>query len=151
MPPLRSHSYSVAESGIVPLHLVLPVRHTQSQVWKRRFWTHSRRCWGNSKRVCHDDSSLILQMKKVRQTSLPRMCRAPAGARSPPAPPPATPLKLRKPNPHTAGSFSFPAKFILTLQDKKHKRVPMGQAVTAVPFNRVYDFPGASRPGDARE
>lgn len=61
------------------------------------------------------------------------------------------PPKLSNPNPHIAGSFSFPAKFVLTLQDKKHKRVPMGQAVTVVPFNRVYDFPGASPPGDARE
>lgn len=59
--------------------------------------------------------------------------------------------KRKKPNPHTAGNGSFPAKFVLTLQDKKHKRVPVGQAVTAVPFIGVYDFPGASRPGDARE
>lgn len=68
-----------------------------------------------------------------------------------PTPLPACPQKLRQPNPHTAGSSGFPAKFALTLQDTKHSRVPMGEAVTAVPFNRVYDFPGASQPGDARE
>lgn len=89
-------------------------------------------------------------------------------ARQPDSSPPRTPSELAgacsalptlqptptqkhgKPNWQTAGSFRFPAKFILTLQDKKHKRVPMGLAVTVVPFNRVYDFPGASRPGDAR-
>lgn len=68
-----------------------------------------------------------------------------------PTPLPTRPQTLRQPNPHTAGSPGFPAKFALTLRDTKHSRVPTGEAVTAVPFNRVYDFPGASRLGDARE
>lgn len=85
--------------------------------------------------------------EEVGEVPLSRMWRETAGPHSVPP----HPQNRRKPNPHTAGGCSFPAKFVLTLQDKKHKRVPMGQAVTAVPFIGVYDFPGASRPGDARE
>lgn len=86
---------------------------------------------------------LILQMKKEVRQDAEGACWG-----SPPTLLPAFPPKLREPNLHTAGGW-FPGQFALTLQDKKHKRVPTGQAVTAVPFNRVYDFPGASQPGDA--
>lgn len=108
-------------------------------MWKRRFWKHSRSSWGNSKRAYFTEEGGEAgqggRLLGLTPTLLPAF-------------PPETP---RQPNPNTAGSSGFPAKFALTLQDTKHSRVPMGEAAAAVPFNRVYDFPGASQPGDARE
>lgn len=115
-------------------------------MWKRRFWKHpqSSKLLGQFQK----GQRFLLQRKEVRQ-SREGACGREGGCAHPNSA--ARPQTLRQPNPHTAGSPGFPAKFALTLRDTKHSRVLTGEAVTAVPFNRVYDFPGASQPGDARE
>lgn len=63
-------------------------------------------------------------------------------------PPPARLQQPRKPKPTHSWQLQLPGQVHF---DITRQKAQMGQAVTAVPFNRVYDFPGASRPGDARE
>lgn len=135
-PPPRSHSHSGTEPGLAPL-----LRDTLSP-----------KCAKEGSGSTHGAIGAIPKGSRVYFTDAGG--EAGRGGRLRGLTPtllPAFPQKLREPNPHAAGGFGFPAKFALTLQDKKRSRVPTGQAVTAVPFNRVYDFPGASQPGDARE
>lgn len=56
------------------------------------------------------------------------------------------PPEMRKANPALSWRPQPRAKFLLTLRDTFQRGRP-----DVVPFSGVYDFPGASGPGDARE
>lgn len=61
------------------------------------------------------------------------------------------PTETQRAEPAHSWRLQLPGQVRFDIPRQKAQVCPMGQAVPVVPFNGVYDFPGASQPADARK